>query len=423
VKKVDRYLALALFVLVSAVTLAAAPRQGVHRDEAVYMEAGERYITYWERVVRGQQKAPFSAGAVDPYFSCGAGCNSEHPPLMKLLFGLSWRLFGDVDSGYQQLHPGGFPKVQGGQKSLAWMPESTAFRLPTILIFGLLVAFVYLFFVEALAERSDTDNGIPSTAGRVGGLAAALLTAAQPRAFFHAQTAAFDLPAAFFWFACMAAYWRALGPDRPLRATIRLGILYGLFLATKLQSFFLPAALAAHYLWLRWRYHRARRRPDAPFGTPGPWPLVSMAVISPLVFFLLWPYLWHRTFAHFKTYWNFHVTHVHYNFEYLGVNYNHPPFPWHEPLGMLITTAPVVLLVLAAAGIGLLSGDAWRARKGPTLADKRSLRFLLLVCAVVPVLPFLTGQDPSSARPSTGWRPCPSWRCARATRCRRWRAA
>jgi hypothetical protein len=402
-RSLDRWIAIALFVVVSAVTLAASHQQGVHRDEAVYMEAGERYISYVERAVRGQAAKPLSAATVDPYFSCGMACNSEHPPLMKLLFGLSWRLFADVDASKQALHPGGFARPSGAQKSLALLDESTAFRLPTALFFGLLVALVYLFFLDALAFRLDIDTGTPSAAGRVGALAAALLTAAQPRAFFHAQTAAFDLPAAFFWFACMAAYWRSLGSERPLRATLWLGVLYGLFLATKLQSFFLPFALGAHWLWLRFRYARVRARADAgdpiarqaaPPAPPGPWPLLAMVVISPLVFVALWPYLWHSAFAHFKAYWAFHANHVHYNFEYLGVNYNHPPFPWHEPFGMLITTAPVVLLVLAAAGGGLLTGDAWRARSGPPLADKRSLRFLLLVCAATPLAPFLTGQAP-----------------------------
>ncbi len=402
-QRMDRWIAVAIFAFVSLVTLAASPLQGVHRDEAVYMEASERYVAYVERLLRGQQPHPFSAAAVDPYFSCGAGCNSEHPPLMKLLFGVSWRLFADVDASKQNLHPGGFARVAGGQRSLALLPESTAFRLPTILLFGLLAALVYLFFIDALADRSPTDRDTPTTAGRVGALAAALLTAAQPRAFFHAQTAAFDLPAAFFWFVCMTAYWRALLPARPLRAALKLGLLYGLFLATKLQSFFLPVALGAHYVWLRWRYARVRSRADAgdaaalaavPPSPPGPWPLVAVALVSPLVLFVLWPYLWHQPIAHFKTYWAFHANHVHYNFEYLGVNYNHPPFPWHEPFGMLITTAPVVLLVLAAAGIGLLTSDAWRARIGPPLAEKRSTRFLLLVCALVPLLPFLTGQAP-----------------------------
>jgi hypothetical protein len=399
----DRWIAIALFLVVTSVTLAASRQQGVHRDEAVYMEAGERYVAYLERLVRGQAPRPFSAATVDPYFSCGAACNSEHPPLMKLLFGLSWRVFADVDPGKQALHPGGFARPSGTQRSFALLDESTAFRLPTVLIFGLLTALVYLFFVDALAHRKDTDTAVPTAAGRVGALAAALLTAAQPRAFFHAQTAAFDLPAAFFWFACMAAYWRALRSERPLRATLWLGVLYGLFLATKLQSFFLPFALGAHWLWLRFRHWRVQKRAEAgdsvarlaaPPAPPGPWPLVALVVVSPLVFFAMWPYLWHATFAHFKTYWAFHANHVHYNFEYLGVNYNHPPFPWHEPFGMLITTAPVVLLVLGAAGMGLLTGDAWRARTGAPLAEPRSTRMLLLICAAVPILPFLTGQAP-----------------------------
>ncbi len=404
-RRVDRLIALALFVLVSAVTCAAAPSQGVHRDEAVYMEAGERYVAYYERLVRGQLERPLSAKTVSPYFSCGGSCNSEHPPLMKTLFGLSWRLFADVDPALQGLHPG-FARPSGKQTSLAWMSEATAFRLPTMLFFGLLAAFVYLFFVDALATRNLVDARTPSAAGRAGALAAALLTVAQPRAFFHAQTAAFDLPAAFFWFACTAAYWRALASPRPLRAALGVGLLYGLFLATKLQSFFLPFALGAHYAWLSLRHVLARRRATtreerhALPAWPRPWPIVAMVTVGPLVLLALWPYLWHDTVLHFKTYLGFHANHVHYNFEYWGTNYNHPPFPWHEPLGMLVTTAPVILLALAAAGVHLLTREALAERRAahagaaPSLLEPRSTRFLLLVSGLVPLLPFLTGQAP-----------------------------
>ena len=65
-RSLDRWIAIALFVVVSAVTLAASHQQGVHRDEAVYMEAGERYVSYLERLVRGQAARPFSAATVDP---------------------------------------------------------------------------------------------------------------------------------------------------------------------------------------------------------------------------------------------------------------------------------------------------------------------------------------------------------------------
>ena len=49
------------WLVAAAIALAAtlcayfsSPAQGVHRDEAIYMEAGEQYVTYWEHVLRGE---------------------------------------------------------------------------------------------------------------------------------------------------------------------------------------------------------------------------------------------------------------------------------------------------------------------------------------------------------------------------------
>jgi hypothetical protein len=213
-------------------------------------------------------------------------------------------------------------------------------------------------------------------------VAAALLAVLQPRAFFHAQTAGFDLPAATLWVATTFAWWRAHGSTSS-RPGVWVGLLWGLFLATKLQSFLLPFALGLHWLWMLVAWKRGRR-PTA----PSVWPLVWMAILGPLIFFASWPWLWHDTVRRFGAYLGFHLGHVHYNFEYLGTNYYHPPYPWHEPLGMLVTTAPVVLLALAAAGAVVL----WRTRAAR--ADARATGWLLFVAGFVPVSVFLRGTVP-----------------------------
>jgi 4-amino-4-deoxy-L-arabinose transferase-like glycosyltransferase len=360
--RIDKLIAAALFVVTLCVTLAATPSEGINRDEAYYMEAGEQYITYWERALGAKLPHPFSDAAIDHYWEY----NHEHPPLMKLLYGLSWRLFHDCHCAAERdWHPGPAQLSSGKHITIPlFRRESTAFRFPTILFFASLAPLVYMFFLEAFG-------------GRAGALAAAILAICQPRAFFHAETAGFDLPVAVFWFATMAAYWRALNAPRPIWAGVKVGLLYGLFLSTKLQSFFLPFALSIHFAWV---WFRTKRMPNV-------FALVGMAVLGPLVFIALWPWLWHHTVARFGAYLGFHWHHVHYNFEYLGKNYNHPPYPWHEPLGMLVTTAPVVLLVLAAAGIGLLIKTRKRA-------DGRSVRVLLLLAGIMPIAPFFLGSTP-----------------------------
>ena len=67
----------------------------------------------------------------------------------------------------------------------------------------------------------------------------------------------------------------------------------------------------------------------------------------------------------------FHLKHVHYNFEYLGANWNAPRFPWHVALVTTLFTVPVATLAAAALGTGRLARARAprrrrsRARAGP----------------------------------------------------------
>ena len=50
----------------------------------------------------------------------------------------------------------------------------------------------------------------------------------------------------------------------------------------------------------------------------------SVVFLGPLVLVALWPWLWFDTYAHLRAWLTFHLDHVHYNFEYLGENWNAP---------------------------------------------------------------------------------------------------
>ncbi len=361
----DRLVALLIGVAVTAIVAVASTTQGIVRDEAYYMKAGELHVRYYEDALSGRLTHPLSDQAIVPFWAYVA----EHPPLLPTLYGVSWRVLHRCTCALDGAWHPEAARITGGQHTtLAVLSELSAFRLPTAIFFGWMCALVYLFFIAALGSRW-------------GALAAALLMFAQPRAFFHAQTASFDLPVATLWLATTVAYWRALDSKRwwPAVAT---GILCGLCLATKLQSFLLPVALGLHCAWLVVR----RRTAEVHAATRS---FLMMALIGPGLLFALWPWLWHDTFARLGYYLRFHLEHVHYNFEYLGRNFNQPPYPWHEPLGMLLFTAPVVMLVLAAGGIVSL---AWPADRWQD--DGRSTRALLLVAGAVPVGVFLAGRQP-----------------------------
>src|SRR4029078_2769947 len=79
--------------------------------------------------------------------------------------------------------------------------------------------------------------------------------------------------------------------------------------------------------------------------------LIAMATIGPLVFFLLWPWLWNDTLPRLQEYVNFHVHHEYYNIEFLGVTYFGPPSPRSYMPVMIAATVPTITLVLFAIGV------------------------------------------------------------------------
>jgi len=305
--RTDRILA-ALVFCVSLFTYALASRtQGNVRDEGYYFDAAEPYFGWYvelaDNVRHGHPGKSFTRASVDRWFSY----NHEHPALMKTLFGASNRAF------MQRIGP------------------EPALRLPTHILSAAMIAVVFLFGLGLWGRRA--------------GFVAAALTLGAPRLFFDAQLACFDAPIAAFWVFVVYAYLRALGSGpRDRRWAWRAGVLLGLALATKHNAFFLPPLLVLHYLYV----HRDRL---AKFRLPAiPRVFIWMAILGPLVYLACWPWLWFSTVARFKEYVAFHVNHVYYNMEYLGTNYNKPPFPLSFPYVMTALTLPVTTLALALYG-------------------------------------------------------------------------
>jgi hypothetical protein len=326
----DRLVALALAVVVFGVLVATQRIEGVSRDEAYYFKAGEQYFGWfsglWDHLRAGKPGRSFTAADINRHFSY----NHEHPPVAKVLFGFSWRLFHKCNCAK---HHATIPLAS----------HITAHRLPTCALSGLLVGLVYLLGVRLVSRR--------------GAMVAAVLAAAMPHVFFHAQISTFDQPINVMWFMTAYAYWRSLSSRR---WAILAGVALGFALGTKHNAWFLPLLLGLHWLvatLVSWRAGRA---------LPKAWFIPAMAVLGPLVFFLLWPWLWHQTWPRYLEYVRFHLHHVYYNIEYLGRNWNLPPFPWHYPLVVTALTVPVTTLVLALAGAALAARErlaALRARR------------------------------------------------------------
>jgi Dolichyl-phosphate-mannose-protein mannosyltransferase len=322
----NRRIAGAIFAATLIVLSWAGHTQGNVRDEGYYFDAAEQYYGWYgelgDNLLAGHPLRSFSRGNIDKWF----GYNHEHPALMKTLFGFSWRLFHKCHCPKQGgRHPVGYAKAH---RTLPILDEEAAMRLPTDILVALMAAVLYLWAAAAFS--------------RAAGVVAAVLGVMAPRLFFDAQLATFDAPIAALWVLVVYAYWRALA-DR--RWGWRAGVLFGLALATKHNAFFIPFILAVHFAWVAWRQ---KRLPN--------WRVFAwMAGLGLPVYLACWPWLWFSTVPRFREYVAFHVHHVYYNMEYLGRNYNKPPFPLSFPYVMTALTLPVTTLALALGGVFALA--------------------------------------------------------------------
>ena len=99
---------------------------GIARDEMIYMENGARYADWWVGLITFDHGIDRDNLETNWGGAPGGGNNTEHPPLMKTLFGISHKLFGGV------------------------LGEVTSYRLPSAILHGVLV---WLVFVVAARGR------------------------------------------------------------------------------------------------------------------------------------------------------------------------------------------------------------------------------------------------------------------------------
>lgn len=316
--KKARWIARAFVLLYFLVLCAGLKSAALTDDDDFYVPAG---ISYGEWVLKALRFEPvFNRAAIDQAFEP----NHEHPPLAKIVFGLCHFLLR------------------------SWLGPTDSARVGTML-FSTLAAWLVL----GLALRHlGPDRGL-----RVGGLAV-LAMATLPRFYFHSHAATLDVPVAAMY---LAAASTALAAERSTAAAILAGPVFGLALATKLNAPFLLLAYLPFVLITRGLIGSRRiARPKA-LGLPIPpipLALISMGLIGPLVFFLLWPWLWAAPIERVTQYVAFHLHHYPIYFLYFGrVFVGDPIAPWHAPFMTTLFTVPSVTLVLA--GIGFLA--AWPA--------------------------------------------------------------
>jgi hypothetical protein len=317
------------------------------RDESFYAHAAKRYGGWLDDLV----SAP-SAALEQRSIDHAWGYNWEHPALMKIAFSWSWLAQRKMDL---------FPR------------ESLAFRFPGMLTAGLLLWLIYAWGASVMPRK--------------GAFFAAAAFALMPRVFYHSHLACFDIPITFFFALTAYSYWRSLEDRRWAPVT---GLVFGLAMATKHNSWMLPGIFLIHYAWLG----RARSRAGRSARPSIAW-LPSMLVLGPLTLIGTWPWVWNDTWNRLSAYVRFHLRHVHYTYEYFGVSYFEPPLPVSVPFVMTLFT--VSLTVLALAIIGLYHQRAelrppWKVE--PRDRVGRSTDVLWLGCMLAPLLAIALPTSP-----------------------------
>jgi len=297
-----RVVSLAVFLVALAATLLTLDDPGLAWDEPSSILPGHFYAAWLGELPR----LPFSREAIDHFWAP----NHEHPPLAKVLMGISQALIGR-----------GSPIL--------------ASRIAVAMLFALLVELVLKMGAGA--------------SGGLAGLLAAVSLLCMPRVFGHAHLAALDLPMALTWLLAVAAFARAVDKGTH-RACALSGLCFGLALLTKINAVFLPL------VFLGWGIGFHRRRALEPLA----WTLL----LGPAVFFIGWPWLWHDPAARLGAYLRA-PQRVTLYVQYFGRVYADKSAPWHYPLVMTLVTIPVGILALVCGGA---VAAARRFRREPMLA-------------------------------------------------------
>ncbi len=306
-------------------------------DEAIYTGFSFRYVEWLKSLFTSPHKA-LSPKTIQRSWGWG----TVHPPLAKVLSGLSLQ-FLFSSRGYL-----------------------AALRMSSAILFTLLVVVMFIW--------------VRSEFGLVAGLASSVSLILMPRFFGHAHLGTLDLPLAFFYFLAVVLFARALKRGTNFRllgrifAVLPCGIGLGLALLTKINAVFLPLVL---WPWAIIYYRKKALLP-----------IISSAIIGPLIFILGWPWLWHQTLFRTYAYFADKASRVPIAVFYLAAVFKEHPAPWHYPLVMTSLTIPFGLLCAMVLGVVLCArGVKKSAAKGLLISNA----LLLLAVASLPFVPKYDG--------------------------------
>jgi hypothetical protein len=444
------YLLAVLLSIGYLVLLGSTSTSGYTRDESFYFEYAQVYQNWFHRL----ETAP-NAAARREVLSRQSVLNTwsqnfEHPPLMKTLFGYTWRVFGKKlrELGWAQakktvvvreLQPTeGFEK---GARVTLFGPvpldgqgrPGEAPRLGEALVSERTAGRAVLQLDES-SPLADREAFTSACEARPESVLAPCRALEQRRLYLLSEIDSFRLgawlinmwlPGLMYLFGAMAlsrfsglfaALAFALVPrhffhahlmcfDFPITTlmfatlfafalserrrgwAVATGFIWGVALLTKFNAFFLVPTLLLYWVVARRREFSVSREGGWGLALP-PFPkaLVWMLLLGLPMLFLLWPKLWFDPFRALSEYLAFHMHHDHYLQEYFGRVLEVPPFPREYVFAMTALTVPVLLLALFGWGLVALIRD-----RG---VIPGRLKVFLVVNLAVPICLLATGYTP-----------------------------
>jgi len=297
-----RHAALWLAVFFCGIIFFTLNDYGVTWDEGVYFKAGESYFEWLRNP---------SFKTIDTYWEL----NHEHPPLTKVLGGMTKYLFNE---------------------KLPFLNNLSSFRLYILFFVFLANYFLFKFVAELINYK------------------VALLTTAifffLPRVFFHSHIGAMDYPVTTLWFAVIYCLWKGVKNGRWI---LLASVLFGLALLTKINAFFLYIPILFYWALNNQRQLKMLLGSYPPAKNKEAlrsfYQVIPLFIIPPIMFIAFWPWLWKDPLPRVSEFLSFHGYHALVYTYYWGTQY--PLAPWHYPFILTIITLPMLVLFLFLVGL------------------------------------------------------------------------
>ncbi len=349
---------LALVYIILAIY--ALPNAGLAWDETRHLSGGKARVY-----------SIYSAATGKPQLEM---CRLDNPPMEE---DTRWRCWS------------GRPRLSQTLSGFTWagiwflngqhldvMSSVAAHRMATVLFVALGVFFVFLFAAEAFGTKA--------------GFFSAISLIFMPRFFANSLYVTLDAPTAAMVLVATYFFWKGL---KSRRWGILAGVAFGLALASKINAYFLPFILLSWFIvayrdklliiarGVAKRTFRLRSVPVAVY---------SFLLLSPIVFFLSWPWLWFDTLPRYLELVATKDT-ITISSYYMGNMFGRVEgmLPWHYTWVMAAITLPVTILIF------VLIGSSRAIRDIVTLRDRNTI--LILFGAIIPMLifssPFATPHD------------------------------